>query len=137
MSVVADLHPKHPINYAWKLLRFWLAGLIAIMILNAFVAIPILLEGPLRPIPYVVIAAAALIWWIKPDSLTISSRCTAIISVGLILRAAEILFFEDAPYRTTAATLWGFLGFTALGLGLSTTILIGRRTADIHTQGRP
>lgn len=137
MSVDPALAPCHPLNRAWSFMRFWLVGMMFLMTITAITAKPLLLTGTARPMPYIVLGIAALVWFLHPRSARTTAVCTAIIFVGLVGRGVEILLFSDAVFsdRLTPAALWAFVGATTLGLGLSISIVITKRYAEIEVWG--
>jgi hypothetical protein len=138
MSTDPDLHRHHPLNLVWALVRGWLLGIVFLMGITAVTARPLLLQPPLRALPFVGIAATAFWWYLHPRSGHTTAVCSAIIAVGLELRGIEILLFSDTPFpsRCTPWALWTALAATALGLGVVASIVISKRYADIEVWGR-
>lgn len=135
----SHLPRHHPLRRVNSTLKVWLAALVALMAWSATVANGIALHGWVRPLPFVIIAAAAVLWTFNSWSGTLTAWCSAVISVGLMLRAVELLLYgrETYDHRTvlTAASLWAFIAITTLVLGFLNIVVISRRTADIEVWG--
>lgn len=123
----------HPLQRVSTALRGWLGLLAATMIFNAFVATPVVFNGALRPVPFVITAIVAVVWWWRVDDGYTTILCSAAISVGVALRAIEVLCFaSEFPLnsRMTAASVWLFVSVTTFVFGFLNTVAISRRSAN-------
>lgn len=137
MSVDPDLHPRHPLNMLWSFIRVWLGLLIFSMICSAATSRAIFLEDPVRPIPYVIVALVALVWYLNPRSLIVTRWATAVCAGLLGLRAVEILLLSDGEFRArvTPTLLWMLAAVATYGAGLVAAYVISRRLAEIEVWG--
>lgn len=136
-SQLPSHHPLMRVSYA---LRFWLALVALVMFWNAAVANAILLDGWLRPVPFALLGIVALTWLWRPWSGRMTIRCAAVLCVGLILRAVELVVFGEGVYdarsRATGASIWVLAGGTALVFGFLNLVAISRRAADVQVWGK-
>lgn len=136
----ADLPAHHPLRRVSMGLRLWLSFVAVSMIWNAAVANEIILPHVLRPIPFLVLAAVAIVWLLFPWSGRVTILCSSVIAVGVVLRGMEVVVFGgdiyDARARATAASIWVLLGSTALVFGFLNLVAISRRSADLQVWGR-
>lgn len=131
MSVDPDLPESHFDNVVFGVLRFWLALLIVGMISTASSARSILLDDNLRPVPYMLVALAAAIWWWKPTSGRVTRWCDATIVGLLAFRVMELAVFSKPGFgRLTPSMLWVMIAGGWAGIGYLTAHLIGRRQAE-------
>ena len=132
MQELEQVPEHHPLRRAITVLRSWLVMLTAMMLWNALVARPYLLHGWVRPLPYLVLAATGAYWakcvW---DGRTVII-CTAIVTVGTMLRGVEVMGYSDATLsgRLTGISLWFMMAGTAMSFGVLNLIAISRREAD-------
>lgn len=128
-------HPLHRVNTG---LRVWIAMIGVMLAWNAVVANGVLLDGWLRPIPFMVLAIVAGLWWFRTTSIDMTIFSSATIAVGLLLRASEVLLFGvdyDMRARMTAASVWTLIGGTTLVFGFLNLVAISRRQADVQVWG--
>ena len=129
-----NLPPEHPLRKVSFTLRIWLILLSAITLWNAWVATEILLKGWLQPIPFLILTVAALIWAVNPWSVNTTVIASAVIAVGLSLRAIEVAAWADyldSRSRATASSVWFFLGITSLLYGILNLLVISRVKAGL------
>jgi hypothetical protein len=134
----ATLHPRHPLRMVSIALRIWLSFLILVMLWTAWVANGVLFEGWVRPLPFVYMALVALLWAMDVWNEYRVSICSALLGVGLAMRGAEILLFQDAydiRTRMTAASVWVFIGVSVLVFGFMNLVAISRMTANSEVWG--
>lgn len=126
---------NHPIRRAVAVLRAWLVLVVSVMVWNALVANPILLTGWLRPLPFFFLAAVALWWSGRTWHMHSVIVCCSLISVGVFLRAVEVLLFADnydIRARLTGVSLWLTLGGTTIAFGILNVLAVSRREAEEH-----
>lgn len=132
------LPPNHPLRRITQVLRLWLVGLLALLLWNAYFANGFVLTGLLRPVPFLALSAAVLVWLTWTWSATVTIYCSGLLFIGLMLRATELLLFADGySWRgtMTAVSLWSFLGATTLVFGAATITAVSRRAADVEVWG--
>lgn len=134
-----DLPSRHPLRRVNQALRMWLAMFALMMFWNAAAANPIILSGALRPIPFTVLGFVALCWLLFPWSGSVTIWSAALMSVGVLLRGAEIVAFGADTYeprtRASAVSLWVLISGTALVFGFLNLVAISRRSADAQVWG--
>jgi len=135
----SQLPSHHPLKRVSLALRVWLALLAAVMFWNAVVANEILLNDPMKAVPFVVLGIVALVWLTHPWSGRVTIWCSALLSVGLVMRAVEIAMFGaevyDAREQATVSSIWVLIAATALVFGFLNLVAISRRAADVQVWG--
>lgn len=124
----------HPIRKAVVVLRCWLSLFTVMMIWNAVVANQILLKGWVRPLPFLLLAVAALVWMMRPWLNKVIICCTALLSMGTFLRGMEVFVFGrdsfDLNTRLTASSVWFTIAGTVVSMGVLGLLAASRKTAE-------
>ena len=135
----SQLPSHHPLMRVSQALRVWLAMVAVIMFWNAVVANEILLNYPVKAVPFVLLGVVALVWLTHPWSGRVTIWCSALLFVGLVLRAVEIATFGAEVYDprslATASSVWVLVAGTALVFGFLNLVAISRRAADVQVWG--
>lgn len=123
----------HPIRKAVLVLQCWLLLVAVMMTWNAFVSNPILLDGWLRPFPFLFFSALVIIWLIRVWHMRAVILCSSGITVGTILRAMEVTLYADnynIRARFTGASIWLTIAGTAVAFGILNVLVVSRRRAE-------
>lgn len=124
---------NHPVRRAVTVLRAWLLMVACVMCWNAVVSNSILLTGWVRPLPFWVLAVTAMVWEIRTWHLKTVLWCCSLITVGVVLRACEVLVFADnynLRARATGVSLWITLAGTTISFGILNVLAVSRRSAE-------
>lgn len=122
-----------PVRKVIRVLRAWLTLLVAVMIWNALVASSILFHGWGRPLPFASLAALATWWLIHTWHTWSVIVCASGISIGVLMRAAEVLVYAhrlDIAVRLTGASLWIAIAGTTVTFGILNVLAISKRSAE-------
>lgn len=101
-------------------LRVWLVVVAFAMSFNGFVANRIVLSPLLRPIPFFLMAAVAAVWAIWATRSPVTIACSALLSVGIALRAVEVALYADdydTRARATGVSMWLMIAAAMLVFG--------------------
>lgn len=127
------LNTLHPIKRAVMVMRCWLLFLSGLMFWNAWVATGYLFSPTVKPVPFVLLALLALIWFTNTWSSSAVIITGVLIVVGLAMRGVEVVFFADAfswKQRFTGASLWWFASATTFAFCILNLIATGRKEAE-------
>lgn len=128
--------PPHPLKRVDLALRIWLVYFVVHMMFTAAAAGGFVLSGWLRPVPYLVLAGVGVVWLMFIDRGRVVIGASAVITVGVGLRAVEVaMFATEYPMRVrlTGGSVWLFVAATAFVMGFLNIFVATRKYADSVT----